>query len=82
MECFSTKMSIIPLLALPPGLEMTAFSYQEGTLRVSLLSTRPFSRCPLCGPPATHIHSRYQRKLADLPSAGQPYYWRISDMIN
>ncbi len=65
-------MSIIPLFALPSGLEITAYSSQEGTLYVSLLSKRPSSPCPLCGSAATRIHSRYQRKLTDLPSAGQP----------
>src|SRR5689334_3732257 len=64
-------MFTIPLLALPSGLEVTAFSRQEGMLCVSLLSTQPVSRCPVCGSPATRIHSHYQRRLADLPSAGQ-----------
>ena len=72
MELFPTQMSIIPLLALPPGLELTSVSSQEGTLCVSLLSTQPFSRCPVCGSVATRIHSSYQRKLADLPRGGQP----------
>ncbi len=39
---------------------------------MSVLSTQPSSPCPLCGTVATRIHSRYQRRLADLPSAGQP----------
>lgn len=64
-------MPSIPLLALPPGFEVTAFSRQEETLCVSLLSIQSSSRCPVCGSAATRIHSRYQRKLADLPSAGQ-----------
>jgi len=72
MELFPTQMSITPLFALPSGLEMTACSHQEGMLCVSLLSAQPASHCPLCGSPATRIHSRYQRRLADLPSAGQP----------
>lgn len=71
-------MSIIPFLALPSGLEMTACSKLEGTLCVSLLSTQSSSRCPLCGFSATHVHSRYQRKLADLPSAGQPVRFLLS----
>ncbi|HEY6407853.1 MAG TPA: transposase family protein [Ktedonobacteraceae bacterium] len=41
-------------------------------LCVSLLSTLPASHCPSCGSAATRIHSRYQRRLADLPSTGQP----------
>ena len=72
MECFLTQMFTIPLFALPSDLEITACSYQEGVLCVSLLSTQPTSRCPLCGSLATRIHSRYQRRLADLPSTGQP----------
>ena len=62
----------MPLLALPAGLEMTACSRQQGTLCVSVLSTQSSSQCPLCGAASTRIHSRYQRRLADLPSAGQP----------
>lgn len=65
-------MSIMPLLALPAGLEMTACSRQQGTLCVSVRSTQSCSQCPLCGAASTRIHSRYQRRLADLPSAGQP----------
>jgi transposase len=72
MELFPTQMSIIPLFALPSGLEMIACSRQEGMLCVSLLSTQLVSHCPVCGSAATRIHSRYQRRLADLPSTGQP----------
>jgi transposase len=70
-------MSINPFLALPPSLEMISVSSQEGTLCVSLLSTPPFSCCPVCGSVATRIHSRYQRKLADLPSGGQPVRFQL-----
>jgi transposase len=72
MELFPTQMSIIPVFALPSGLEMIACSRQEGRLCVSLLSTQPVSHCPMCGSAATRIHSRYQRRLTDLPSPGQP----------
>lgn len=78
MELFPTQMSTISLLALPSDLEVTAFSRQGRMLCVSLLSTQPTSRCPLCGSPATRIHSRYQRRLADLPSAGQPVRFLLS----
>lgn len=67
-------MSAIPLFALPSGLEMTACSSQEGKLCVSLLSARPTSACPVCGGAARRIHSRYQRRLTDLPSTGQPVH--------
>ncbi|HAT46157.1 MAG TPA: ISL3 family transposase [Ktedonobacter sp.] len=71
-------MSNIPLFALPSDLEITACSHQEGILWVSLLSTQPTSHCPLCGSAATRIHSRYQRRLADLPSTGQPVRFLLS----
>jgi transposase len=67
-------MSVNSLFAFPAGLEMTACSSQEGRVSVSLLSTQPSSPCPVCGSAATRIHSRYQRRLADLPSTGQPVH--------
>ncbi len=45
---------------------------------MSLLSTQFSSPCPLCGTAATRIHSHYQRRLADLPSAGQPVHFLLS----
>jgi transposase len=78
MEFFPTQMSLLPFLALPPGLEVIAFSQQQGTLSVRLESTQPSSRCPLCGSPATRIHSRDPRKLADLPCTGQPLCFLLS----
>src|SRR5215468_11123354 len=77
-ELFSIQMSLIPLFALPSGLEITSCTRREGRLYVSLLSTQPSSPCPLCGIAATRIHSRYQRRLADLPCAGQPVSFQLS----
>src|SRR5438045_1467423 len=71
-------MSLNSFLALPSGLEVIACSKLEGRLCVSLLSTQPSSPCPSCGSAATRIHSRYQRRLADLPSAGQPVRFLLS----
>jgi len=71
-------MSIIPLFALPSGIEITTCSSQEGILCVSLLSTQSSSPCPVCGTAATRIHSHYQRKLTDLPSTGQPVRFQLS----
>ena len=72
MEFFPTQMSLMSLFAVPSGLEITAYSRQERVLCVSLLATHPLSPCPLCGSAATRIHSRDPRRLADLPSTGQP----------
>ena len=71
-------MSLVSLFALPSGLEITSCTTLEGRLYISLLSTQPSSVCPLCGTAATRIHSRYQRRLADLPCAGQPVSFQLS----
>jgi len=71
LEFFITSIPTFPSLALPDDLKVTAFSQEEGTLCVSIVSTHPSSLCPLCALPATRLHSRYQRTLADLPCAGQ-----------
>lgn len=41
----------------------------------TLITVRPASRaspCPGCGTSSERVHSRYQRRLADLPMAGKP----------
>jgi transposase len=45
------------------------------TLLVSSRQAAP--RCPGCGVPARHIHSRYTRTLADLPWSGYRVTWRL-----
>ncbi len=42
---------------------------------VMLIAVRPTSKasfCPICGTGSERIHSRYQRRLADLPLVGKP----------
>lgn len=38
---------------------------------ISVGSTAPSAVCPLCPQPATHIHSRYRRTVADVPYGGR-----------
>lgn len=78
LEFFITHIPTFPSLALADDLKVTAFSQQEGTLCVSIVSTQPSSRCPLCAFPAIRLHSRYQRTLADLSCAGQRVRLRVS----
>jgi transposase len=59
------------LLPLGDGLELTQMETGEGQLRLHVTATSTISTCPLCGQPATRIHSRYSRVVKDLPSAGQ-----------
>jgi transposase len=40
-------------------------------IAVALTSSDPNSLCPVCGQPSDHVHSRYRRVLADLPTCGR-----------
>lgn len=66
MELFPIQMSLIPFLALPAGLEVTACSQQEGRLCVSLLSRQPHAQCPLCGTATTRINGMVEGKVNKL----------------
>lgn len=59
-----------PFLPLPPGLEIATTEAVDDRLRVQVISIRNSSRCPLCFQPATRIHSRYRRVVADVPCGG------------
>lgn len=48
-------------------LEMTS----DGVTLV-VTATQPEGQCPLCGEPTSHVHSRYERRLQDLPFSGKP----------
>jgi transposase len=55
------------LLSLGEGLVVERVEYEATTLTVSVTSTSPATRCPLCQQPSDHLHSHYQRVVADLP---------------
>lgn len=59
-----------PFLPLPPGLEIATTEAVDDLLRVQVISIRNNARCPLCLQPATRIHSRYRRVVADVPCGG------------
>lgn len=63
-------MFFSPFLPLPEGLVLEKVSMLHGQLTVFVRSIAPSSACPLCLQPATRIHSRYRRMLADVPSGG------------
>lgn len=43
----------------------------EDQLVLHVPATEPSAVYPLCGQPATRLHSRYRRVVKDLPCAGQ-----------
>jgi hypothetical protein len=59
------------LLPVGDGLELTQMEMGDGQLCLHVRATSRTSICPLCGQPATRLHSRYSRVVKDLPRAGQ-----------
>jgi transposase len=53
------------------GLELTQMEHHEDQLVLHVTAISPSAVCPLCGLPATRLHSRYRRAVKDLPCAGQ-----------
>lgn len=56
---------------LPEGLRITEVCHQESGLLISVLSERLSASCPLCHQESTSVHSRYLRRLRDVPCTGQ-----------
>ncbi len=58
-------------LPLPQGLLITEVC-QEGTgLLMKVRSELVSARCPICSQESSLVHSRYQRRLRDVPCGGQ-----------
>ena len=55
--------SEVELVCLRPRIEL---------IEVELRTSRPFSCCPVCGTASPRVHSRYPRRLGDLPWEGIP----------
>src|SRR5712692_1756605 len=63
-------MELSLLLSLPEGLRVEGIELQGAGLAVEVVSIRSSSCCPLCAQASSHVHSRYQRTLRDIPSGG------------
>jgi len=64
-------MNVQPALALPNGLDVIGIEMIDTVLTITAVSTQMCPCCPLCGTPASRVHSRYTRRLTDLPCGGQ-----------
>ena len=60
-----------PFLTLSDGLSIERVTVSANELLVQVLSSLPKACCPLCGVLAWRIHSRYTRRVTDLPCVGQ-----------
>jgi len=64
-------LSLLKLLAAPAGSRLDHFVLNVDCLTVFLETTASTASCPLCGSHARRVHSRYTRRLADLPCFGR-----------
>ena len=56
---------ILPLI--PGGLVVERVLPEPDRITVVARSRLPTSTCPSCDAPSSRVHSRYERRLADLP---------------
>jgi transposase len=64
-----TDQVILRLLPPAAGLAVAQLDANDHTVTALLRTTELAASCPGCAPPATRVHSRYTRILADLPWA-------------
>jgi transposase len=60
-------------------LQLDACHLDDARTQITLVvsSTQVEPRCPGCDVPARHVHSRYTRRLADLPCRGYRTTWQL-----
>ena len=71
-------MLSLELLAAPTGSRLDHFFLNVDCLTIFLETTAATASCPLCGSLARRVHSRYTRRLADLPCFGRAVEVRIT----
>lgn len=54
----------------PTRLHLLHLSAAVQSITATVITTAPSACCPLCDQPSTRVHSRYTRRLADLPWHG------------
>ncbi len=59
------------------GFELRRLVTNRKQILVHAKTKGPSARCPLCGRPSMRVHSRYSRKVSDLPWRGIPTTFRI-----
>jgi transposase len=65
------------LLPGPTQLRLTTLTATTERIILDLTATQTSARCPTCAAFATHIHSHYQRTVADLPWASLPVHLHL-----
>jgi transposase len=65
---------------LPPtrGISLTEVFVEDTSVRLRLTATVPTAACPDCAVPSSSVHSRYQRRLTDLPWGTRAVHIQLS----
>jgi hypothetical protein len=63
------KLQTLICAFLPPtrGIRLIAVDVEEASVQLRLTATALRAACPGCAVPSSSVHSRYQRRLTDLP---------------
>ncbi len=72
-------MASVLLLPDAAVLALASVEVNEATKMITATArtTSTEVNCPVCGHPASRVHSNYVRTLADLPCSGQRVRWRV-----
>jgi transposase len=62
---------MLPLALLPASLALDHSALDGSTVTLFLRTTNAAAVCPACGQQSPHVHSRYVRRLRDLPLQGR-----------
>jgi hypothetical protein len=68
--CYSFLMNTALLFADPNLLQLERVSSNPDLITIILKTKSKQAHCPQCHFPSAHLHSRYVRRLADLPWLG------------
>ena len=66
-----------PFLPLPDGMVIGQVDITPIQLKVEVISTQPYARCPVCGNPSEAVHCQYQRTVRDVPCGGRSVVLRL-----
>jgi transposase len=70
MSCVDMR-TLAACFDLPENMAITSVHPTELTLTINLVCSDPTACCPLCHQPSERVHSRYNRKVADVPCGGR-----------
>jgi transposase len=66
------QQALRPTALVPHGFEVASAVCDGATAVITVRHTSKVSSCPSCGASSERVHSRYLRRLSDLPLAGRP----------